>query len=190
MEGSKMKRIPILLLSAMLIVGLIPVAASAQATDAEEAAAIALWTEALDGLETSVGIDGRVDALVEVEAALVVMKEVFFCLSFVGIDKAIEDLAAALIVGDLELIDLAVAVVLVEGLELIDMAIGSDCGVPATTTTIATSTTIAATTTIAVVETDIPEGGSGPNAALLGMSALLVLLAGGAVALRASADRR
>jgi len=47
---------------------------------------------------------------------------------------------------------------------------------------------VAATTTIAEVVTDIPDGGSGPNVALLGMAALLVLLSG--AALRASVHRR
>ena len=46
------------------------------------------------------------------------------------------------------------------------------------------------TTTIAEVVTDIPDGGSGPNVALLGMAALLVLLVGGALAFRSSVDRR
>ncbi len=182
-----MKRIALFLV-ALLVLALMPAVASA-ATDAEEAAAIAVFTEALDDLETCIA-DECAEDLIAVEAALAVMKEVFPCLNFVGIDKAVEDLAAAILLDDLELIDLAVAAVLVEGLELIDAAIDSDCDV-ATTTTLAPTTTIAATTTvagatttIAEVVTDIPDGRSGPNAALLGMAALLVLLSG--AALRAS----
>ena len=57
---------------------------------------------------------------------------------------------------------------------------------PATTTTIGE----ASTTSIGEVETDIPDGGSGPNVALLGAAALLVLLSGAALAFRASVDRR
>jgi hypothetical protein len=186
-----MRRFPVLLLVAMLMIGLVPVAASAQATDAEEAAAIALFTEALDDLETCVTPEGCAEDLIEVEAALAVMKEVFPCLNFVGIDDAIEELAAALLVGDQDLIDLAVAQVLVEGVELIAAAVDSDCDVATTTTIAATTTTVAgATTTIAEVVTDIPDGGSGPSVGLLGAAALLVLLASGAFVLRLNADRR
>jgi hypothetical protein len=180
-----MKRIALFLV-ALLVLALMPAVASA-ATDAEEAAAIAVFTQALDDLETCVTAEGCAEDLVELEAALLVMKEVFPCISFIGIDDAIEELAAAILVGDQDLIDLAVAVVLVEGLELIDAAIDSDCDVATTTTLAATTTVAGATTTIAEVVTDIPDGRSGPNAALLGMAALLVLLSG--AALRASVRR-
>jgi hypothetical protein len=197
-----MKR-TVLFLVALLVLALMPTVASA-ATEAEELAAIAVFGEALDDLETCVTPEGCAEDLVELEAALLVMKEVFPCISFIGIDLAIEELAAAILIGDQDLIDVAVAVVLVEGLELIDAAIGSDCDVAAPTTTIAaptttiaatttvapTTTVAGATTTIAEVVTDIPDGGSGPNVALLGMAALLVLLASGAFVLRLTADRR
>ena len=49
MKEVTMRRIPVLLLIAMLMIGLVPIAASA--ATAEETAAIAAFEEALDGIE-------------------------------------------------------------------------------------------------------------------------------------------
>jgi hypothetical protein len=179
MEGATMRRIPVLLLAALLILGLVPIAASAQTTD--EAAAIAAFEEALDGFEC-LDFDGCVEDIAEVKAALAALKALFPGLDYAALDAAIADLDAAIVGGDLDEVKAAFDAVGVAG-----AAVAADAAAAAggTTTTIAGTTT-----TIAEVVTDIPDGGSGPNVALLGAAALLVLLSGAALALRVTADRR
>ena len=168
-----MKRIPILLLIATLMIGLVPFAASAQTT--EEAAAIAALEEALDGLEC-ITVEGCIEEIAEAKAALAALKALFPDLDYAALDAAIADLEAAIEGGDLDAIKAAADAVGVAGAAVAAAA--------------AAAAGDATTTTIAEVETDIPDGGSGPNVALLGMAALVVLLAGGALAYRASAERR
>ena len=174
-----MRRFPILLLAALLIVGLVPVAAGAQTT--EEAAAIEALQEALDGLDC-VTAEGCIEDLAEVKVALDALKALFPDLDYSALDAAIAALEAAIEGGDLDEISDAVDAVQAAGAVVIADAVAAAGGT--------TTTTAGATTTIAEVVTDIPDGGSGPNVALLGMAALLVLLAGGALAFRASVDRR
>ncbi len=174
-----MRRIPVLLLVALLTIGLVPIAASAQTT--EEAAAIAAFEEALDGLEC-VTFEGCVEDIAEVKAALAALKALFPGLDYAALDAAIADLDAAIVGGDLDDVKAAFDAVGAAGAAVAAAATAAAGGT--------TTTTVAATTTIAEVVTDIPDGGSGPNVALLGMAALLVLLAGGALALRVTADRR
>ena len=175
-----MRRIPVLLLAALLMIGLVPVAAGAQ-TD-EEAAAILVLEEALDGLEC-ITVEGCIEEIAEVKVALEVLKTLFPDLDYGALDAAIADLEAAIEGGDLDEIKAAADAVSAAGAGVIADAEAAAGG--GTTTTIAESTT-----TIAEVVTDIPDGGSGPNVALLGAAALLVLLAGGALALRVTVDRR
>jgi hypothetical protein len=169
-----MKRIPILLLVALLTVGLVPIAASAQTT--EEAAAIAALEEALDGVEC-ITVEGCIEEIAEVKAALAALKALFPDLDYAALDAAIADLEAAIEGGDLDEIEAAAEAVGVAGAAVAADATAAAGGGDTTTT-------------IPEVVTDIPDGGSGPNVALLGMAALLVLLAGGAFAFRASVDRR
>ena len=174
-----MRRFPVLLLAALLILGLVPIAASAQTT--EEAAAIAAFEEALDGLEC-VTFEGCVEEIAELKAALAALKTVFPDLDYGALDSAIADLEAAIVDGDLDDVKEAFDAVQAAAAAVLADAVAAAGGT--------TTTTAGATTTIAEVVTDIPDGGSGPNVALLGMAALLVLLAGGALAFRASVDRR
>ena len=188
-----MRRIPVLLLAALLIIGLVPIAVSAQTT--EEAAAIAALEEALDGIEC-VTVEGCIEDLAEVSAALTALKVLFPDLDYGALDAAIADLEAAIEGGDLDAIEAAADAVSAAG-AAVAAAAAAAAGEGETTTTTAgeseTTTTAGeseTTTTIAEVETDIPDGGSGPNVALLGAAALLALLSGAALALRVSIDRR
>jgi hypothetical protein len=171
-----MQRIPVLLLAAVLILGLVPVAASAQTT--EEAAAIEALQEALDGLDC-VTAEGCTEDLAEVEAALAVMKALFPDLEFSGLEGAMLLLMIEIDEGTADEIAAAVDAVQVAGAELVADAEAAAAG--------GTTTTIAAAPT--AVDTGSPVD-TGPNMALLGVAALLVLLAGGALALRLTADRR
>jgi hypothetical protein len=174
MKGITMRRIPVLLLVAMLMIGLVPIAASA--ATAEETAAIAALEEALDGLEC-ITVEGCIEDIAEVKAALAALKAIFPDLDYAALDAAIADLDAAIEGGDLDAIKAAADAVSAAG-----AAVAADAAAAADEE----DTT---TTTIAEVETDIPDGGTGPNVALLGMAALLVLLSG-ALTFRVTADRR
>jgi hypothetical protein len=176
-----MRRIPLLLLAALLAVGLVPLAASAQT--AEEAAAIAAFQEALDGFEC-VDFDGCLEDIAEMKAALAGLKAVFPDLDYAALDAAIAALEAAIVDGDLDDVAAAFAAVKAAGASVLAAAVAASGGT--TTTTAATTTTVAAPTAVAT-------GGpvdSGPNLALLGVAALLVLLTGGALVFRLTADRR
>jgi hypothetical protein len=159
--------------------GLVPIAASAQTT--EEAAAIAALEEALDGLEC-VTFEGCVEEIAELKAALAALKTLFPDLDYAALDAAIAELENVIVDGDLDDVKAAFDAVHAAGAAVAAAALAAAGGT--------TTTTAGTTTTIAEVVTDIPDGGSGPNVALLGMAALLVLLAGGALALRVTADRR
>jgi hypothetical protein len=168
------------------MIGLVPLAASAQTT--EEAAAIAAFEEALDGFEC-LTFEGCVEDIAELKAALAGLKTVFPDLDYVALDAAIADLEDAIVGGDLDEVKAAFDAVDAAAAAVLADAIAA-AGGTTTTTVAATTTTVAATTTIAEVVTDIPDGGSGPNVALLGAAALLVLLSGAALALRVTTDRR
>jgi hypothetical protein len=174
MKGAKMRRIPVLLLVALMMVGLVPIAASA--ATAEETAAIAALEEALDGVEC-ITAEGCIEEIAEVKAALAALRALFPDLDYAALDAAIADLEAAIEGGDLDAIKAAADAVGAAG-----AAVAADAAAAADEE----DTT---TTTIAEVETDIPDGGTGPNVALLGAAALLVLLSG-ALAFRVNADRR
>ncbi len=170
-----MKR-TVLFLVALMVFALMPAVASAQ-TD-EEAAAIAALTEALDGVNC-VTVEGCIEELAEVNVAVAALKALFPDVDYAALDGAIADPITG---GDLDEIEAAAAAVGAAGADAAAAAAAA-AGGGDTTTTIA-----GATTTIAEVVTDIPDGGSGANVALLGMAALLVLLSG--AALRASVHRR
>jgi len=146
----------------------------------EEAAAIAAFQEALDGFEC-VTFDGCVEDIAELKGALAARKASFPALDYAALDAAIAGLEAAIVGGDLDDVKAAF-----DAVDAAAAAVPADAVAAAGGTT---TTTAGATTTIAEVVTDIPAGGDGPNVALLGMAALLVLLAG-AVASRVTADRR
>jgi len=154
---------------------------AASAATAEEAAAIAAFEKALDGFEC-LTFDGCVEDIAELKAALAALKTLFPALDYAALDAAIADLEAAIVGGDLDEVKAAFDAVGAAGAAVLAAAVAAAGGT--------TTTTVAATTTIAEVVTDIPDGGSRPNVALLGMAALLVLLSGAALAFRVTADRR
>jgi len=170
-----MKRLTLLLI-AVLAFALMPAVATAQTSEEKLAAVVAL-EEALDGVEC-VTVEGCIEDVAEVKAALAVLKEVLPDLDYGDLDAAIADLEAAIEGGDLDEIAAAAEAVAAAGAAVV--AEGKAAAEEEDTTT----------TTIGEVVTDIPDGGSGPNVALLGAAALVVLLSGAALALRASADRR
>jgi hypothetical protein len=175
-----MKR-TVLFLVALLVFALMPAVAGAQ-TD-EEAAAIAALTEALDGLNC-VTVEGCVEDLAEVNAALAALKALFPDLDYAALDAAIADLEAAIEGGDLDAIEAAAAAVAAAGADV--AAAAAAAGGETTTTAAGATTTVAAP---AAVATGSPVD-SGPNMALLGVAGLLVLLLGGALVLNLTANRR
>jgi hypothetical protein len=175
-KGVTMRRIPVLLLVALLAIGLVPIAANA--ATAEETAAIAAFQEALDGLDC-VTESGCIEDLAEVKAALEVLKALFPDLDYGALDDAIVDLETALAGGGAEPSKAAADAVSAAG-----AAVAADAAAAADEED-TTTTTVAAPT---AVDTGSPVD-SGPNVALLGVAALLVLLAGGALALRLTGDR-
>jgi hypothetical protein len=182
-----MKR-TVLFLVALLVFALMPAVAGAQ-TD-EEAAAIAALTEALDGLNC-VTVEGCVEDLAEVNAALAALKALFPDLDYAALDAAIADLEAAIEGGDLDAIEAAAAAVAAAGADVAAAAAAAG-GETTTTAAGATTTAAGATTTVAApaaVATGSPVD-SGPNMALLGVAGLLVLLLGGALVLNLTANRR
>ena len=182
-----MKR-TVLFLVALLVFALMPAVAGAQ-TD-EEAAAIAALTEALDGLNC-VTVEGCVEDLAEVNAALAALKALFPDLDYAALDAAIADLEAAIEGGDLDAIEAAAAAVAAAGADVAAAAAAAG-GETTTTAAGATTTAAGATTTVAApsaVATGSPVD-SGPNMALLGVAGLLVLLLGGALVLNLTASRR
>ena len=185
-----MKR-TVLFLVALLVFALMPAVASAQ-TD-EEAAAIAALEEALAGVEC-VTVEGCIEDVAEVNAALAALKALFPDLDYAALDAAIADLEAAIEGGDLDEIEAAAAAVGAAGADVAAAAAAAAAGGGETTTTAAGATTTAAgaTTTVAApsaVATGSPVD-SGPNMALLGVAGLLVLLLGGALVLNLTANRR
>jgi hypothetical protein len=156
---------------------LVPIAASA--ATAEETAAIAALEEALDGLEC-ITVEGCIEDIAEVKAALAALKALFPDLDYAALDAAIADLEAAIEGGDLDAIKAAADAVSAAG-----AAVAADAAAAADAED-TTTTTVAAPT---AVDTGSPVD-SGPNVALLGVAALLVLLASGAFVLRLTADRR
>ena len=181
-----MRRI-VLFLVALLVFALMPAVAGAQT--AEELAAIDELEEAIVLLAAAETVEEFAVAAEAMEEAVVVMKAVFPDLDYAALDAALDALDAAILGGDLGEINAAADAVVAEADAVAAAAAAAAGGGDTTTTTVAaTSTTVASTTTIAEVVTDIPDGGSGPNVALLGMAALLVLLSG--AALRASVHRR
>jgi hypothetical protein len=178
-----MKR-TVLFLVALLVFALMPAVASAQ-TD-EEAAAIAALTEALDGVEC-VTVEGCVEDLAAVNAAVAALKALFPDLDYAALDAAIADLDAAITGGDLDEISAAADAVGAAGAAAVaDATAAAGEGDTTTTTAAGATTTVAAP---AAVTTGSPVD-SGPNMALLGVAGLLVLLLGGALVLNRTADRR
>jgi len=171
-----MRRLPILLLVALLMVGLMPVAASAGTVE-EEAAIQGLETAAALLLAAETSEEFVVAAAASGEA-IVVMKAVFPGCDYAALDTLQDALEAAILVGNLAEINTAADALAAEAIAVAADASAGECADNGTTTT------------IGEVVTDIPDGGSGPNAALLGVGALLVLLSGAALAHRASVDRR
>jgi hypothetical protein len=176
-KGVTMRRIPVLLLVALLAIGLVPIAANA--ATAEETAAIAALQEALDGIEC-ITVEGCIEEIAEVKAALAALRALFPDLDYAALDAAIADLEAAIEGGDLDAIKAAADAVSAAG-----AAVAADAAAAADAED-TTTTTVAAPT---AVDTGSPVD-SGPNVALLGVAALLVLLASGAFVLRLTADRR
>jgi hypothetical protein len=162
-----MRRFPVLLVVALLIVGLVPVAASAL-TSAEEFAKTRFLLAVSDA--DCATIEGCVEALAEFETALALSKESFPDVDYGAFEAALADLETAIEGGDLDAIKVAADAVNAAG----------------TTVVADVAAAVAAPT---AVDTGSPVD-DGPNVVLLGVAALLVLLAGGALAFRLNADRR
>jgi hypothetical protein len=180
MKGATMRRIPVLLLAALLMIGLMPIAASA--ATAQETAAIVALEEALDGLEC-ITPEGCVEELAKVNVALGGLKALFPELDYSGLDGARAGLGDLLSGGDVEEPTPEEITALVDAVQAAGAAVAADAAAAADAED---TTTVAAPT---AVDTGSPVD-SGPNVALLGVAALLVLLASAALALRASVDRR
>jgi hypothetical protein len=172
MKGAKMRRIPLMLISALLVVGLIPTAAIAL-TEVEEEV-LQEFEMALNDLDCLTA-EGCIEEVAELRVALAAFRAAFPDLDYTDIDACLADFDAA--VDDTSLEDMQTAALCIQAAGAI-LAAAADAEPPATTTT------------IAEVVTDLPDGGSGPSVGLLGAAALLVLLASGAFVLRLNADRR
>jgi hypothetical protein len=174
-----MRRFPVLLLVAMLMIGLVPTAAIAL-TEVEEEV-LQEFEMALNDLDCLTP-EGCIEEVAELKVALAAFKAAFPDLDYTDIDACFVDFDAA--VDEDEFADMQAAALCMKAAGAILVA-EAGAEPPATTTTVA-----GATTTIAEVVTDLPDGGSGPSVGLLGAAALLVLLASGAFVLRLNADRR
>jgi len=169
-----MRRFPVLLVVALLIVGLVPVAASAQtsaqdfARDRSRMAFSGLDCVTVEGCTDFEG--HPIEELSEVHIGVDLLKEHYPDLDYGALDTAIADLETAFEGGDPDAIKAAAEAVQAEG-------------------AIVLADTAAAVAAPTAVDTGSPVD-SGPNMALLGVAALLILLAGGALALRVTADRR
>ncbi len=170
MEGNRMRRIALMLVT-MLVLGL-PLAAFAQIDEEALAAAILLKekADALDGEDA----DAWTEGLAEVEAALADLKAKAANLDYAELDAAIVDLQTAIDGGDVSEMETAGAA-----------AAAAAAGV------------LAEAEAEAGDGTEEPTGVStgdevptGPNVALLAVAGVLALLAGGALALRRTVDRR
>ena len=169
-----MRRIPVLLLVAMLMIGLVPFAASAQTSAqdfARERSALAFRGLDCVTVEGCTDFEGHpIEELSEVHAGVDLLKEHYPDLDYGALDTAIADLEAAFEGGDPDAIKAAAEGVQAEGAIVLA---ATDAGVAEPT----------------AVDTGSPVD-SGPNVALLGVAGLLVLLSGGALALRLATDRR
>ena len=164
----RMKRIAVMLIAALVIVGL-PAAAVAQ-VDEEAVAAAKLLKEKADGVG---GADAAAfeGGIAEVEAALADVKAKAPGLDYAELDAAIVDLQTAIDGGDVAEIEAAAAAVAAAAAGVVAEAEAEAGGGAA----------------------GVDSGGavtSSPNVALLGVAAILLLLAGGALAVRWSIARR
>ncbi len=162
-----MKRITVMLVVILLMVGM-PVAALAQ-TD-EAVAAAKLLKEKADALG---GADGAAfqDGLGELEAALGDLKVVAPGLDYAELDAAIVDLQTAIDGGDVAEME-AAAAALAAAAAGVEAEAEAEAGGGAA----------------GVASGDAVN--SSPNIALLGLAAILLLLAGGALAVRRTIARR
>ncbi len=168
-EGEdRMKRIAVMLIAALVIVGL-PAAAVAQ-VDEEAVAAAKLLKEKADAVG---GADAAAfeDGFAEVEAALADLKAIAPGLDYAELDAAIADLRTAIDGGDVSEMEAAAAAVAAAAAG-VEAEAEAEAGAGAA---------------------GVDSGGavtSSPNVALLGLAAILLLLAGGALAVRRSIARR
>ncbi len=163
----RMKRIAVMLIAALVIVGL-PAAAVAQ-VDEEAVAAAKLLKEKADGVG---GADAAAfeGGFAEVEAALADLKAIAPGLDYAELDAAIADAHVA-IGDDVALMEAAAEAVAAAAAGVVAEAAAEAGGGAA----------------------GVDSGGavtSSPNVALLGLAAILLLLAGGALAVRRSIARR
>jgi hypothetical protein len=163
----------VMLIAAMVITSL-PVAALAQ-IDEEALAAVKLLKEKADALDGE-DADAWTEGLAEVEAALADVKALAADLDYADLDAAIVDLQTAIDGGDVSEMQAAGAAVAAAAAEVLaeaeaEAAAGDGTEEP----------------------TGVSTGGpvpTGPNVALLALAGILALLAGGALALRWTVDRR
>jgi hypothetical protein len=108
-----------LLFVAILVFALMPAVASGQ-TD-EEAAAIAALEAALGGIEC-VTVEGCIEEVAEVKAAVAALKALFPDVDYGALDGAIADLEAAIAGGDLDEVATAAAAVAAAGADVVAAA--------------------------------------------------------------------
>ncbi len=165
----RMKRIALMLIAAMVI-AVLPAAAGAQVVDEEAVAAAKLLKEKADGVG---GADAAAfeGGIAEVEAALADVKAKAPGLDYAELDAAIVDLQTAIDGGDVAEMEAAAAAVAAAAAG-VEAEAEAEAGGGAE---------------------GVASGGavtSSPNVALLGVAAILLLLAGGALAVRWSIARR
>jgi hypothetical protein len=163
-----------LLFVAILVFALMPAVASGQ-TD-EEAAAIAALEAALGGIEC-VTVEGCIEEVAEVKAAVAALKALFPDVDYGALDGAIADLEAAIAGGDLDEVATAAAAVAAAGADVVaaaNAAAGEGGDGTEEPTTVDTGS--AAT--------------NSPSTALLFAAGILLMLSLGAFAIRRRATQR
>jgi len=172
-----MRRIALLVI-AVVILGLVPAVASAQTAE-EKAAAVLVLEEALDGIEC-VTVEGCIEEVAELKAAVGALKEILPDLDYGALDGAIADLEAAIEGGDLDEIAAAAEAVAAAGAAVVaegEAAAGEE-GEGGDGTEEPTA-----------VDTGSEVDG-GPSAALLALAAVLGIVAIGTLGARVRLNRR
>ena len=169
-----MRRIAVMLIAA-LVLGL-PVAAIAQEVDEEALAAVKLLKEKADGIPGGADAAAFTAALTEAETALVDVKAKAPDLDYGELDAAIADLLTAIDGGDVAEMEAAGAAVAAAAAGVLAEAEAAAAAGDGTEEPTGVSTG--------------DEAPIGPNVVLLALAGVLALLAGGALALRRTVDRR
>lgn len=169
-----MRRVMVMLI-AVLVIGGLPAAAFAQELDEEAVAAVKLLKEKADALDGE-DAEAWADGLAEVESALADVKAKAPDLDYAELDAAIADLLTAIDGGDVSEMEAAGAAVAAAAAGVLAEAEAEAVAGDGTEEPTGVST-----------GDEVPIG---PNVALLAVAGVLALLAGGAIVLRRTVDRR